>query len=213
MSFNKTYNLFLEKYSVNSGFVIPFSFPEYQPKVQGNSLWDQFIGLVSRQITSGTQSGTYGKLGHGGVATVDDAGNVMLFEFGRYPGAKRGYGLTIQKKVNVRAQISDKKITNLQNVVTAVKRSTRPPGPSLAMTYVSIAAPNVTEGIRFARSKVTSPQKYEIFDFSNTDEDANCATFASEVVRRSGVWVPPFCAPTPALSVAAMAVYGYYGTA
>lgn len=181
------------------GFIIPFAFPTYTPKLDNpNSLWDQFIGFIGRTVTSGGKGDTYGVLGHGGIGTVDAKGNVIMFEFGRYPGAKEGYGITRQKNVGVKAKIVDGVITNVNEVVKGIKNVTFPPGPSMEMDYLVLSAPNIVEGINYAKGIAKSNEKkYEISDFSVTDDDANCGTFAVEVARASGAVTSSYCFPTP----------------
>jgi hypothetical protein len=66
------------------------------------------------------------------------------------------------------------------------------------MDYLVLSAPNIVEGINYAKSFVKSKEKkYEISDFSVTDDDANCGTFAVEVARASGAVTSPYCFPTP----------------
>ena len=104
------------------GFVVVFAFPEYEPRVDGTDIWSKLQGKILSTLTSGSKEGTYGKLGHGGVATIDKSGTVAMFEFGRYPGAKAGgYGLTRQKAVKVRANVADGQITNLDQVLKAIR--------------------------------------------------------------------------------------------
>jgi hypothetical protein len=188
-----------QKKKIGEGFIIPFAFPTYTPKLQNpNSLWDQFLGIVGRTVTSGGESDTYGVFGHGGIGTVDSNGNVIMFEFGRYEGAKKGYGITRQKNVGVKAKIIDGKITNVNDVVQGIKKVTYPPGPSMTMDYLVLSAPNIVEGITYAKDMAKlNEKKYEISDFSVSDDDANCGTFAVEVARVSGAVTSPYCFPTP----------------
>jgi hypothetical protein len=177
------------------GFVIPFAFPTYEPKVDGEGFWADFTAEVASFFAGSDEEGTYGKLGHGGVATVESNGNVKVFEFGRYAGAKKGYGIVIPKSLGKIAKIQDGKIINIGPLMTSIKSRTEGKGPTLPMEYAVLDAPNIKKGIQYAES--IKEKEYSAIDFSISDEDANCGTFAIEVVDASGVGQGRFCATTP----------------
>ena len=80
-------------------FVFYFVFPKYQPKFdKANSNWfEEGVKKARSKFESytgwdleewlGWKKGTYGWLGHAGVALINSSGNVSIFEFGRYGGA------------------------------------------------------------------------------------------------------------------------------
>lgn len=188
-----------EKSSI-TGYVIPFAFPEYEPKVDGKGSWAQFLGWVSNKIAGGEKEGTYGKLGHAGVATVTMGGNVQLFEFGRYKSAEKG--IAIKTNLGNIAKIINGKITNLDSLINIIHRNTQGDGPSEKIEYAVLPAPNIEGGIDHARS--VTEKDYAALDFSISNEQANCATFAIEVVKASGIPVEDFCFPTPISMIAKM---------
>lgn len=177
------------------GFVIPFAFPTYEPKVDGEGFWANFTAEVVSFFAGSDEEGTYGKLGHGGVATVESNGDVKVFEFGRYAGAKKGYGIVIPKSLGKIAKVYDGKLINIGPLMTSIKSRTEGKGPRLPMDYAILDAPNIKNGIKYAKS--IKEKKYSAIDFSVSDEDANCGTFAIEVVDASGVGQGKFCATTP----------------
>jgi hypothetical protein len=177
------------------GFVVPFAFPTYEPKVDGEGFWAEFTGTIASAIAGSDEDGTYGKLGHGGVATVEPNGNTKVFEFGRYAGAKKGYGIVISKNLGKVAKIQDGKIINIESLMTSIKSRTEGKGPTLPMEYAVLNAPNIKKGIQYAES--IKEKEYSAIDFSIKDEDANCGTYAIEVVDASGVGQGQFCATTP----------------
>lgn len=199
------------KYSDELGYIAGFAFPEYEPKVDGESgLWDKFLHAV----TSGEQKGTYGKFGHGGVVTITPAGKVTMFEFGRYPGHKEGYGITREKKVNAPKPIIDlqassptyMQIKNIDQIMKAAKSTTYPPGPNMKMDYVYFSVSKIDNAIAFAKQSVSNPLKYEISDFRIDDDDANCGTFALQTIAKAGVNVPAACFPSPGMMIKELSV-------
>lgn len=210
------------KTSSDNGFVITFSFPTYTPKVDGNSKFDLMVAYAVKIITLSpvgiatdlykgknpfSNDKTYGKLGHGGVATINSDGSVMVFEFGRYGGAKtKGFGTVVSKNLGVIAKIDGKKILNLNDVVKKIKSKTEGEGPRLPMDWVLSIAPNIDQGISYAKS--VKEKDYSAFDFSISNDAANCGTFALEVVKASGVNVPDKCFPTPNMMTNEMKLFG-----
>ena len=186
-----------KKLKPDEGFVIPFAFPEYQPKIDGDGLWDKFEGWVMRQLDfeSGSKEGTYGKWGHGGIATVTADGNTKLFEFGRYSGAKKGYGVVVSKNLGKIANIQGNTITNVDSLLKQIKSRTEGEGPHLGMSYAVIKAPSILKGVQYAQNLKT--KEYSAADFSISNNSANCGTFALEVVQASGIQLVDACFPTP----------------
>jgi hypothetical protein len=177
------------------GFVIPFAFPEYEPHVDGNTTWDKFLSTVSHFITGGDKKNTYGKVGHAGVSIVTNNGDVITYEFGRYLNSNQKVGVKLSKKLGKIAVIKNGEISNLNNVINTIHRNTQGDGPSEKIRYVVLRTPDVQSGIKYANSVTT--KDYSALDFSISDSDANCGTFAIEVVRACGVSVPSVCLPTP----------------
>lgn len=199
----------------SSGFVIPFAFPEYSPKIDDpKSLGSKILSWIGRGLTSGGDTSTYGKLGHGGIGIVNSNGSVRMFEFGRYPGHKEGYGITRMRSSKVPAIIKDGEITNLEQVVKGIKAVTYPPGPSMQMKYVAIKAPNVKGALDFAKQTVKVPMEYDITDFSiaSDENDANCGTFALQTVKAAGVKIPDFCFAWPTAMITELSPFGTSGT-
>ena len=178
------------------GYVIPFAFPEYQPSCDGKSTWDQLVCGTIRTVTSpfSGKEGTYGKLGHAGVATVTNSGGVQMFEFGRY-GTKKNVGLVKSKNLGNIAKIVGGEISNLNSVIDKIHRNTQGQGPSERIEYAVLKAPNIEAGITHAKS--ITKKDYSAFDFSLSNDASNCATYALEVVKASGINLPDITGPTP----------------
>lgn len=190
--------------STGKGFVIPFAFPDYQPKIDGNGQMDKFIGWASRTLTGGGKEGTYGKLGHAGVSVVDTSGKIYTFEFGRYKDAN--LGVTLASYPNVVAKFdSNGKISNIEAVIKGIRMRTQGDGPRQKISYAVLSAPNPTNAISYGNTAVKSKGKdYQALDFSISDDDANCGTFAQEVVKAAGANVSEMCYPTPTAMVSYM---------
>lgn len=206
----------------SKGFVITFSFPTYKPKVDGDSKFDimsayvfKILTLSGKEIATDLYKGenpfaydkTYGKLGHGGVATINSDGNVEVFEFGRYSGVKtKGFGTVVSKNLGKIAKIEGEKILNLSDVVNKIKSKTEGEGPRLPMDWVLSIAPNISQGIRYAKS--VKEKDYSAIDFSISNDAANCGTYALEVVKASGIDIPDKCFPTPNMMTKEMRLFG-----
>ena len=184
------------------GFVIPFAFPEYETKLDGEGVWLNFQGYISKLLVGGSKQGTYGKLGHGGVATVTPDGNTKIFEFGRYTKAKKGYGIVISKNLGKIAKIKNGQITNVEELATKIKSKTEGQGPLLSMDYAVINAPDINKGIEYAQS--VKEKEYSATDFSISNNSANCGTYALEVVKNSGIDLVSGCFPTPKSMISRM---------
>ena len=193
---DKNFSLFSQsKYETTPGeFVIPFVFPEYEPKIDNPSS-EGWLASISRFVTGGNNEKTYGKLGHAGIATVESSGNVRIFEFGRYEGSKKGYGITKTKNLGKIAKISNGQISNIDSVIQKIKSNTQGKGPSLKMECSVVPVKNVQSAISYGQ-KVTS-KPYEALDFDSTDSDANCSTYAIEVAKNAGVPLGDYCFPNP----------------
>jgi hypothetical protein len=183
------------------GYVIPFAFPEYEPKCDDQSFWVRQLCRIPQFVTGGKE-GTSGKLGHAGVATVTKSGNVQLFEFGRYKGATKGKGLVKKKNLGNIATVKNGTITNINSVVEKVHSRTESSGPREEIEWTLLQVPNVEAGIQYANSVVS--KDYTLIDLSLTNESANCATFALEVVNASGLELGSFTAPTPVQMISKM---------
>ena len=179
------------------GYVIPFAFPEYQPECDGKSTWDTIVCDAVRFANSpiSGKKGTYGKLGHAGVATVTKSGGVQMFEFGRYAGHDKNGGLVKSKNLGNIAKMVNGKISNIDSVINSIHRKTEGSGPTNAIEYATLMAPNIEAGITYAKS--ITKKDYSAFDFSLSNDSSNCATYALEVVKASGVPVGNITGPSP----------------
>jgi hypothetical protein len=174
-------------------FLIPFVFPEYEPKIEkGGNSW---FTPILKYVTGGSSDDTYGKLGHMGIATVEPNGQVSIFEFGRYSGADKGYGITKSKGLGKIAEINDGIVNNFKDICTKIKSNSQGEGPTQKMDCRLIPVTNVNDSISQA-TKVTT-KKYEAFDGSTSDDDANCGTYTIEIAKAGGVPMGDFCFPNP----------------
>ena len=176
-------------------FVIPFVFPEYEPKIdKGGDSW--YAPITKVLFGSSGKDGTYGKLGHAGIAVVLPSGNVSMYEFGRYTGAKKGYGISKSKSLGKIAKMDgDGLITNFKSVSEKIKSNSQGDGPRLSMDAKLVPAKDSTQAISTARK--TTSKKYEGFDMDATDNDANCGTYTVEIAKAAGVPLGDFCYPNP----------------
>lgn len=174
-----------------SGFILIWAFPEYEPRVDGKGKVAQLFGSVIRFVSGGGSEGTYGKLGHGGCIIVDATGNSTLFEFGRYPGHKEGFGKVLSHRLGRIAKIQNNQLMNPEKIAEIGRSKTYPPGPQMKMSVAVVKLPNPANAIQYASKK---EREYTALDFSIGD-DANCATYARDVANAGGVKVPTFCFP------------------
>lgn len=189
---------------VKDHFVFYFSFPSYEPKYDSSSNgWfedalDWARQNLSQKLSSGLlgQKGTYGPMGHAGVALINSSGIIDIYEFGRYEGASKGFGITIHKTVRG-AEIMGGKITNLESVCSIVKNNAA--GQAKQYNMKGVAIPITKEGYSTGKQYANSikSKKYQIFDFTTGDKDANCATFGLEVVRVATGSGTEKCLPNP----------------
>jgi hypothetical protein len=178
---------------VNPGFILIWAYPEYQPKIDGKSMTAQIFGDTIRFASGGGQEGTYGKLGHGGAVVVKSDGQAISYEFGRYPGAKEGFGKVLTDNLGKIGKIQNGQLLNPEEIATAARKASYPPGPTMSMTVAVVKLPNPTKAMEYANVK---EREYSALDFAVGD-DANCGTFARDVAEAGGVDVGAFCFPTP----------------
>jgi hypothetical protein len=180
--------------SKDSGFILVWSFPEYEPIIDGKGKVMQFLGSIIRLASGGGREGTYGKQGHGGCVIIKSNGDAVNYEFGRYPGADKGYGKVLTHPLGKIAKIKNGVLINPKEIASAARKKTYPPGPTMSMSVAVVKLPNPSEAERYASVK---QREYSIVDFSIKDEDANCGTFARDVAYAGGIQMGTFCYPTP----------------
>jgi hypothetical protein len=180
------------------GFGLIFAFPDYEIKGYGN---ENLTKKVSRFIHGGSQKGTYGKLGHGGIILVDSFGKAYLFEFGRY-NTPEGFGRVIQKnlgrigKIGTQSGIFSSKpiLLNAEEVAKIAKRYTEGVGPNLKMNVASVRIPNFQGAYDFAKNK-GDLRKYVEIDVIEGG-GSNCGTYANDVMNAGGITnISPLCNP------------------
>ena len=187
-------------------FVIPVAWPTYEPKLEKGAgdieIWGARVYAAIMNNDFSSKEGTYGKLGHGGVATIEQDGRVRFFEFGRYAGSDVGMGLTKRNDLGKIAEFnlstnkkSHCRISNLDDVVKAIKRSSYGEGPTLPMIGHLIRIPNVDGAIKFADKK--TQRKYKAIDLEIGDDEFNCGTFVYDVVEAGGLEMGSWCFPDP----------------
>ena len=196
--------------SPNAGFIIVFSFPDYQPAVPDTWFNRNIIKPISSLIANEEenldeqiQSGSGGKpskdqkmmkldkVGHGGCIVITSDGNAILYEFGRYDSNTKG---SIRKKNLGRiAKIQNGKLMNAKAVATTAKRRTEGDGPRLAMDCVVRELPNPSAAISFADVKER--------DYATADPmrggAMNCGTYALEVAIQGGTDTSFKCFASP----------------
>jgi len=189
------------------GFALIFAFPDYEIKGYGGETVTKKISRAYhdpiRTIKGGGEKGSYGRLGHAGVALVDGTGNTSLYEFGRY-GTKQGEGRVIKKNLGKIGKVSEVsgtlygtklKLTNARDVSEIVKRNTEGVGPSLRMVVAVVRLPNYKGSYDFANS--VNVAKYNEIDVAEGG-GMNCGTFANDVVNAGGITnINPICSPYP----------------
>jgi hypothetical protein len=201
-------------------FVFYFSLPKYEPKFDKSSKgWfenalDWARETFPQKVLDGLlwpvggigKKGTYGPAGHAGVALINPAGTIDIYEFGRYEGATKGMGITIHKTVRG-AKIVDGEIENLEDVCSIVKKNAQSPAQQYDMKGVAI--PITKEGYNKGKQYADSikSKKYQIFDFTTGDKDANCATFGLEVVRAATGSGVEKCFPSPGAAITIAKTY------
>lgn len=182
------------KKTKNSGFILIWAYPEYEPKIDGQSKFAQIFGSVVRNtIGGGGTEGTYGKLGHGGCVIIKPNGESIMYEFGRYPGHKEGWGKVLKKQLGRIATIRNGNLLNAKQVAKKARSVSFPPGPNMNMTVAVLKLPNPQGAITMADVK---DRDYQSVDFI-IGGAANCGTFSRDVADAGGISVDYFCWPTP----------------
>ena len=184
-------------------FIIPVAWPNYTPKVESDAtdteVWMARIYALITNRDYESKEGTYGKLGHGGVATVESDGRVRLFEFGRYDGSKTGMGITLNKDLGKIAKFTKSgnrcRIDNLASVVKTIKANSYGEGQSLDMEGYLVSIPNVKKAIEWASDK--TQRKYKAIDLEIGDDEFNCGTFVYDVAEAGGLNMGSYCFPDP----------------
>ena len=185
-------------------FIIPIAWPTYEPKLEKGAgdfeVWGArvYAAIMSNDFTS--KAGTYGKLGHGGVATVEHNGRVRLFEFGRYAGSSQGMGITLRSDLGKIAKFGEGnnyycRISNIKEVVNAIKRNSYGEGKTLPMVGHVVKIPNVEGAIGFANQ--STQRKYKAIDLTIGDDAFNCGTFIYDVAEAGGLEMGSWCFPDP----------------
>ena len=185
-----------KKLVIKSGdYLMIIAFPEYEPKVDKGEIvsWIQKAAIMT-QTGEKPKEGTYGKIGHAGVALISKLGDVKLFEFGRY-NTKKGQGRVISKSLGKIAKIdSSGNFTNPEGVATIVKSNTQGEGPRLRMVTAIVPVPSLQKARAFAEGPAI--REYEAVDIKQGGA-ANCGTFAIDTAKAGGVPIGDFCYPMP----------------
>ena len=181
-------------------YLMIIAFPQYEPKVdKGETVsWVQKSAIMT-QTGEWPKEGTYGKIGHAGIALISKSGDVKLFEFGRYQ-TKKGQGRVISKNLGKIAKIDKSgNFTNTKEVANVVKANTQGDGPRLTMVTAVVPVPNLQKARAFAEGPAI--REYEAVDFDQGGA-ANCGTFAIDTAKAGGVPIGDFCSPMPIKMVA-----------
>jgi hypothetical protein len=187
---------------VKDHFVFYFSFPQYEPRYDGSAGWFEqgldYIRNISPESFSSVfgKKGTYGPMGHAGVALINNSGKIDIYEFGRYEGAGMAMGITKHKSIQG-AKIVNGNISNLETVACSIKNNAQ--GQAKEYRLEGVAIPITKEGYDkgIQKAKLVTKKPYEIFDFDTGDMDANCATFGLEVLRTATGSGSEYCLPNP----------------
>jgi peptidoglycan hydrolase-like protein with peptidoglycan-binding domain len=176
-------------------YLMIIAFPQYEPKPdKGQTVsWIEKVA-ISTQTGEWPREGTYGKIGHAGIALISKTGDVKLFEFGRY-NTKIGQGRVISKNLGKIAKIDKSgNFTNTKEVASKVKANTQGEGPRLDMITAVVPVPNLEKAKAFAEGPAI--REYEAVDMSQGGA-ANCGTFAIDTAKAGGVPIGDFCSPMP----------------
>jgi len=176
-------------------YLMIIAFPQYEPKVdKGEKVsWIEKAAIMT-QTGEMPREGTYGKVGHAGVALISKSGDVTLFEFGRY-NTEKGKGRVISKNLGKIAKIdSSGNFINSREVAKIVKASTQGDGPRLDMVTAVVPVPSLEKARAFAGGPAI--REYEGADMSQGGS-ANCGTFAIDTAKAGGVPIGDFCTPMP----------------
>ena len=181
--------------SSSGDYLIIIAFPQYEPKVdKGETVsWIEKAAIYT-QTGETPREGTYGKIGHAGVALISKLGDVKLFEFGRY-NTEKGKGVVKSKILGKIAKIdSSGKFINAREVAKMVKSNTQGEGPRLDMVTAVVPVPSLQKAKAFAEGPAI--REYEAVDMKQGGA-ANCGTFAIDTAKAGGVPIGDFCYPMP----------------
>jgi peptidoglycan hydrolase-like protein with peptidoglycan-binding domain len=186
--------------NLSGDYLMIIAFPEYEPKVdKGQKISWVETQAIALQTGEYPRKGTYGKIGHAGVAIISKTGDVKLFEFGRY-NTKLGQGRVISNNLGKIAKIdSSGKLTNAEEVAKIVKSHTQGEGPRLQMVTAIVPVPNLDKAKAFAEGPAI--REYQAVDLSQGGA-ANCGTFAIDTAKAGGVPIGDFCTPMPVKMIA-----------
>jgi peptidoglycan hydrolase-like protein with peptidoglycan-binding domain len=181
--------------SSSGDYLMIIAFPQYEPKVdKGETVSWIEKAAIRTQTGEVPREGTYGKIGHAGIALISKTGDVKLFEFGRY-NTKKGQGRVISKNLGKIAKIDNSgKFINVKEVAKIVKSSTQGDGPRLDMVTAVVPVPSLERAKAFAEGPAV--REYEAVDMSQGGA-ANCGTFAIDTAKAGGVPIGDFCTPMP----------------
>ena len=183
--------------TTNHGFIIIFAFPTYKPSLEpkGTDIFSDLWRKMTK-LASGTEATKTPAFGHGGCVIIDNTGNSVLYEFGRYDNSKEyeGFGKVLSVNLGKIAKIQDGQLMNAQEVAGKAKSKTQGEGPNQPLEGVVFKLPDPAAATSYASVK---KREYELTDMSTLDEDANCGTFAIQVAKAGGVKLPPVSIPAP----------------
>lgn len=193
----------------NSGFILVFAFPDYQPSVKNTWINRNIVKPLStlianeeenleEQIQSGSGSSNnkkdmikLDKVGHGGCIIVQPNGNAKLYEFGRYKS--NDVGNVVSKDLGKIAKIQNGKLLNAKDVARAAKNETEGDGKSMQMDVVVMNLPDPAAATTFARVK---EREYATLDPMEGGA-MNCGTYSLEVAIKGGVDTTFSCFASP----------------
>ena len=177
------------------GFIIIFAFPTYKPSLEpkGTDIFSDLWRKMTK-LASGTEATKTPAFGHGGCVIIDNTGNSVLYEFGRYVGSEAGFGKVLSVNLGKIAKIQDGKLMNAQEVADKAKSKTEGKGPEQPLEGVVFKLPDPAAATSYASVK---KREYDLTDMSTLDGDANCGTFAIQVAKAGGVKLPPVSIPAP----------------
>ena len=180
---------------LNGDYLMIIAFPDYEPRVdKGETVSWIEKSAIRTQTGEWPREGTYGKIGHAGIALISKLGYVKLFEFGRYY-TKKGEGRVISKFLGKIANIdASGRFLNATEVAKKVKANTQGDGPRLNMVTAVVPVPDLEQARAFAEGPAI--REYEAVDMSQGGA-ANCGTFAIDTAKAGGVPIGDFCTPMP----------------
>lgn len=177
------------------GFIIIFAFPTYKPSLEpkGTDIFSDLWRKMTK-LASGTEATKTPAFGHGGCVIIDNTGNSVLYEFGRYVGSEEGFGKVLSVNLGKIAKIQDGKLMNAQEVADKAKSKTEGEGPNQPLEGVVFKLPDPAAATSYASVK---KREYDLTDMSTLDGDANCGTFAIQAAAAGGVKMPVLTVPAP----------------